>query len=190
MTRVKMAFDRILYDLYESKEHWLLAMLYRLFRLGQTQGPLMLEAHYEHPEDSSIFAAGKLSFDEREFLCDSLRMIVRGGHSADVRRIMERDFANRWVLLPWKRARYRLMIEGLCAYAEGCPPLFAVDAARRSLPSIWAVRPRFDEMEAICSHLPLDIARVDGPSHAELEAAMEEILRRKRGGNDDEPSGC
>lgn len=59
----------------------LLSLLYVLFKLARTKGMLALEAHIDHPEDSSLFAQfPKFLGDEESvtFLCDYLRLLTMG----------------------------------------------------------------------------------------------------------------
>jgi len=63
----------------------LLTLLYTLFRLAKSKGPLALEAHIENPEESSIFKNfPKFSANHHAvtFLCDYLRMITMGTENA------------------------------------------------------------------------------------------------------------
>ncbi len=63
----------------------LLTLLYTLFRLAKSKGPLALEAHIENPEESAIFKNfPKFSANHHAvtFLCDYLRMITMGTENA------------------------------------------------------------------------------------------------------------
>ncbi len=70
-----------------NKESYLelLTLLYTLFRLAKSKGPLALEAHVENPAESSIFKNfPKFAANHHAvtFLCDYLRMITMGTENA------------------------------------------------------------------------------------------------------------
>jgi chemotaxis protein MotA len=59
----------------------LLSLLYTVFKLAKTRGPLALEAHVENPKESTLFAQfPKFSADHHivTFLCDYLRLLTLG----------------------------------------------------------------------------------------------------------------
>lgn len=59
----------------------LLGLLYAIFKIAKSKGMLTLEAHVENPEESEIFKAFPIFFDDhhaRTFLCDYLRLMVLG----------------------------------------------------------------------------------------------------------------
>lgn len=59
----------------------LLGLLYAIFKIAKSKGMLTLEAHVENPEESEIFQAFPVFFQDhhaRTFLCDYLRMMVLG----------------------------------------------------------------------------------------------------------------
>jgi chemotaxis protein MotA len=59
----------------------LLSLLYTVFKLAKTRGPLALEAHVENPHESDLFKQfPKFSADHHvvTFLCDYLRLLTLG----------------------------------------------------------------------------------------------------------------
>ncbi len=59
----------------------LLSVLYQVFRLAKTKGMLALEAHVEHPEESTLFQQFPRFYANQHamtFLCDYLRMLTLG----------------------------------------------------------------------------------------------------------------
>jgi chemotaxis protein MotA len=73
----------------------LLAMLYQLFRLAQSNGAMALESHLDNPQESAVlakyprFLARHSSF---AFLADSIRIIIVGGIAPhDLEHLMYED---------------------------------------------------------------------------------------------------
>ena len=61
--------------------HDLLSLLYHVFKMAKTKGPLALEQHVEKPEESSLFAQyPSFQHDHHAvvFLCDYLRLLTLG----------------------------------------------------------------------------------------------------------------
>jgi len=63
----------------------ILSLLYALFKLGRTKGPLALEGHLENPDESDLFQAfPKIAKDHHAvtFLTDYLRLLTLGTDNA------------------------------------------------------------------------------------------------------------
>ena len=59
----------------------LLSLLYSVFKLAKIKGALVLEAHVENPDESTLFQRFPMFFANRDattFLCDYLRLLTLG----------------------------------------------------------------------------------------------------------------
>lgn len=83
LTKAGYALGQLMKGPRHNKDSYLelLGLLYAIFKIAKSKGMLTLEAHVENPEESEIFKAFPIFFDDhhaRTFLCDYLRLMVLG----------------------------------------------------------------------------------------------------------------
>ena len=75
----------------------LLTMLYAIFKMAKTKGALVLEAHVEKPEESSLFAKFPTFLHDHHavtFLCDYLRLLTLGtDNHHEMETLMDEDLS-------------------------------------------------------------------------------------------------
>lgn len=83
LKKVPLSLAHLLRGPRYNKESYLelLSLLYVLFKLSRTKGMLALEAHIDHPNESTLFAQFPQFLTNEEavtFLCDYLRLLTMG----------------------------------------------------------------------------------------------------------------
>ena len=75
----------------------LLTMLYAIFKMAKTKGALVLEAHVEKPDESSLFAKFPTFLHDHHavtFLCDYLRLLTLGtDNHHEMETLMDEDLS-------------------------------------------------------------------------------------------------
>ncbi|MFO0995185.1 MAG: flagellar motor stator protein MotA [Alphaproteobacteria bacterium] len=89
VTRAFSAFGALLKGSRYGKESYLelMSLLFVIFKLLRTKGPLALEPHIEKPEESSIFQQFPIFHKDHhavDFLCDYLRLLTLGTDSPHI----------------------------------------------------------------------------------------------------------
>lgn len=110
-----------------NKESYLelLSVLYTVFRLAKTKGPLALEQHVENPSESDLFQQfPTFAADHHavEFLCDYLRLITLGTETAhEMEALMDQE-------LETHHEEQERQVTAVQAVADGVPALGIVAA--------------------------------------------------------------
>jgi chemotaxis protein MotA len=111
---------------YTKQDHLeLLGVLYLLFKLVQTKGPLALESHIENPDSSEIFSRFPRFASNHhaiEFICDYLRMVTLGTRNVhEMEALMDEELETH------EQEKERL-VGAVQALADGTPALGIVAA--------------------------------------------------------------
>jgi chemotaxis protein MotA len=111
---------------YTKQDHLeLLGVLYLLFKLVQTKGPLAIETHIENPESSEIFSRFPRFASNHhaiEFICDYLRMVTLGTRNVhEMEALMDEE-------LETHEQEQERLVSAMTALADGTPALGIVAA--------------------------------------------------------------
>ncbi len=122
---------------FSKQDHLeLLGVMYLLFKLSQTKGPLALEPHIEHPESSEIFSRfPRFAGNEHAitFICDYLRMVTLGSHNVhELEALMDEELETH------EQERERL-VSAVQALADGTPALGIVAAVMGVIKTMGAI---------------------------------------------------
>jgi chemotaxis protein MotA len=132
---------------FSKQDHLeLLGVMYLLFKLSQTKGPLALESHIENPESSEIFSRFPRFAGNRDaitFICDYLRMVTLGSHNVhELEALMDEELETH------EQERNRL-VSAMQALADGTPALGIVAAVMGVIKTMGAI----NEPPEVLGHL-------------------------------------
>ena len=122
---------------YSKQDHLeLLGVLYLLFKLVQTKGPLALEAHVENPKNSEIFSRFPrfaANTHAVEFICDYLRMVTLGTRNVhEMEALMDEE-------LETHEQENERLVGAMTALADGTPALGIVAAVLGVIHTMGAI---------------------------------------------------
>jgi chemotaxis protein MotA len=124
----------------------LLSMLYAVFRLAKTKGPLVLEQHVERPDESSLFQRfPRFQADHHAvtFLCDYLRLITLGtDNHHEMETLMDEDIET-------AQAEEHAVVSAVQTTADGLPALGIVAAVLGVIHTMGSIT----EPPAVLGHL-------------------------------------
>lgn len=121
-----------------SKESYLelLSMLYSVFKLARSKGPLALETHTEDPDQSSLFRQFKTFHTDHHavtFLCDYLRLITLGTENAfELEALIDEEIETH-------HQENAALAEALQSMADGMPALGIVAAVLGVIKTMGAI---------------------------------------------------
>lgn len=122
---------------YSKQDHLeLLGVLYLLFKLVQTKGPLALESHIEDPQNSEIFTRFPrfaANHHAVEFICDYLRMVTLGTRNVhEMEALMDEE-------LETHEQENERLVGAMQALADGTPALGIVAAVLGVIHTMGAI---------------------------------------------------
>ena len=124
----------------------LLSMLYSVFKLAKTKGPLALEQHVEKPEESSLFQRfPRFTADHHAvvFLCDYLRLLTLGtDNHHEMETLMDEDIET-------SQAEHHAVVSAVQATADALPALGIVAAVLGVIHTMGSIT----EPPAVLGHL-------------------------------------
>ena len=124
----------------------LLSVLYSIFRLAKTKGPLALEQHVEKPEESSLlqrFPRFHADHHAVTFLCDYLRLITLGtDNHHEMETMMDEDIETH-------QAEQRAVADAVQTTADALPALGIVAAVLGVIHTMGSIT----EPPAVLGHL-------------------------------------
>jgi chemotaxis protein MotA len=121
-------------------------MLYSVFKLAKTKGPLALEQHVEKPDESSLFQRfPRFSADHHAvvFLCDYLRLLTLGtDNHHEMETLMDEDIET-------TQAEHHAVVSAVQATADALPALGIVAAVLGVIHTMGSIT----EPPAVLGHL-------------------------------------
>ena len=103
----------------------LLSLLYSVFKLAKTKGPIALEQHVERPEESTLFQRFPRFYADAHavtFLCDYLRLLTLGiDNHHEMETLMDED-------IEINQAEHHAVVSAVQASADALPALGIVAA--------------------------------------------------------------
>ena len=124
----------------------LLSMLYSVFKLAKSKGPLVLEQHVEKPEESSLFQRfPKFHGDHHAvtFVCDYLRLLTLGtDNHHEMETLMDEDIET-------SQAEHEAVVQAVQAVSDALPALGIVAAVLGVIHTMGSIT----EPPAVLGHL-------------------------------------
>jgi chemotaxis protein MotA len=124
----------------------LLSMLYAVFKLAKSKGPLVLEQHVEKPEDSSLFQRfPKFHGDHHAvtFVCDYLRLLTLGtDNHHEMETLMDEDIET-------SQAEHEAVVQAVQSVSDALPALGIVAAVLGVIHTMGSIT----EPPAVLGHL-------------------------------------
>jgi len=124
----------------------LLSLLYSIFKLAKTKGPLALEAHVENPQESSLFQRFPKFFSDHHatvFLCDYLRLLTLGtDNHHEMETLMDEDIETH-------HEEHAAVVTAVQNMADGMPALGIVAAVLGVIHTMGSIT----EPPAVLGHL-------------------------------------
>jgi chemotaxis protein MotA len=124
----------------------LLSLLYSVFKLAKTKGPIALEQHVEHPEESTLFQRFPRFYGDAHaltFLCDYLRLLTLGtDNHHEMETLMDEDIET-------KQAEHQAVVSAVQSTADALPALGIVAAVLGVIHTMGSIT----EPPAVLGHL-------------------------------------
>lgn len=124
----------------------LLSMLYAVFKLAKSKGPLALEQHVEKPEESTLFQRFPKFFADHHavvFVCDYLRLLTLGtDNHHEMEALMDEDIET-------SQAEHHAVVQAVQSTADALPALGIVAAVLGVIHTMGSIT----EPPAVLGHL-------------------------------------
>jgi chemotaxis protein MotA len=124
----------------------LLSMLYSVFKLAKTKGPLSLEQHVEKPDESSLFQRFPRFHGDHHavtFVCDYLRLLTLGtDNHHEMETLMDEDIET-------AHSEHKAVVEAVQSTADALPALGIVAAVLGVIHTMGSIT----EPPAVLGHL-------------------------------------
>ncbi|HUZ72090.1 MAG TPA: flagellar motor stator protein MotA [Stellaceae bacterium] len=124
----------------------LLSLLYSVFKLAKTKGPLALEQHVEKPEESSLFQRFPRFYADHHavtFVCDYLRLLTLGtDNHHEMETLMDEDIET-------TQAEHHAIVTAVQSTADALPALGIVAAVLGVIHTMGSIT----EPPAVLGHL-------------------------------------
>jgi len=124
----------------------LLSMLYAVFKLAKSKGPLVLEQHVEKPDESSLFQRfPKFHGDHHAvtFVCDYLRLLTLGtDNHHEMETLMDEDIET-------SQAEHHAVVQAVSSVSDALPALGIVAAVLGVIHTMGSIT----EPPAVLGHL-------------------------------------
>jgi chemotaxis protein MotA len=124
----------------------LLSLLYSVFKLAKTKGPIALEQHVERPEESTLFQRFPRFYGDAHavtFLCDYLRLLTLGtDNHHEMETLMDEDIET-------NQAEHQAVVSAVQSTADALPALGIVAAVLGVIHTMGSIT----EPPAVLGHL-------------------------------------